>query len=254
MESRGLVGFLRWFGELTFFVLNVFRATITPPFHFGELLRQMYEIGVRSLPLVVLAGAAIGVVLSLHSRDSLVRFGATSLVPVLIVMSVIKETGPIITALIVSGRVGAGIGAELGSMRVTEQIDAIEASAVDPVRLLAVTRVTACILMLPLLTIFANFSAIVMGWIANTVVEYISFTRYIDSGFRVVNFSDLLPSTFRTAAFGAIIGVIGCFQGMRTKGGTEGVGRSATSSVVLSSLFVIIADVLLVRIIQIIWG
>lgn len=246
-----LLSFFEWFGELGIFCGRLARAAVTPPFEFRELLRQMDEIGAKSLPLVAMAGAAVGVVLSLHTRDSLIRFGAKSLLPVVIVMSIIKESGPIITALVVSGRVGAGIGAELGSMKVTEQIDAIEVSAVNPYKFLVATRVVACVLMLPLLTIVADFCGIMVGWIANTLVEPVALQLYLNEGFERVKFSDLLPSTLRTAVFGLIIGVIGSFQGMRTEGGTEAVGRSATSAVVLSSLFVILADVVLVRFIQI---
>jgi len=212
-------------------------------------VRQMDAIGAKSLPLVALAGAATGVVLSLQGRDSLTRFGAKSLLPAAIVFSILRETGPIITGLVVSGRVGAGIGAELGSMKVTEQIDAMEASAVDPYKFLVATRVLACIAMLPLLTVAADFCGIVMGWVASTLAEPVSLRLFINNGLKNVTFHDVLPPTFKTAVFGAIIGVIGCFQGMRTRGGTEGVGRAATSSVVLSSLFIILADVLLVRVI-----
>src|SRR5215208_5540725 len=177
-----------WFGEIGKFCMQFIRAAVTPPYEGRELLRQMDEIGAKSLPLVALAGAAIGVVLSLHTRDSLVRFGAESLLPALIIVSIVKESGPIITALVVSGRVGAGLGAELGSMKVTEQIDAIEASAVNPYKYLAVTRVAACMLMLPLLTLVANFCGIVMGWVANAMVEPISFRLYINDGFESVEF------------------------------------------------------------------
>jgi phospholipid/cholesterol/gamma-HCH transport system permease protein len=245
------IALFEWFGELGLFCGRLVRAAFVPPYEGQELVRQMDEIGSKSLPLVALAGAAIGVVLSLHTRDSLARFGAKSLLPAVIVMSIIKESGPIITALVVSGRVGAGIGAELGSMKVTEQIDAMEASAVNPYKFLAATRVLACVLMLPLLTIAANFCGIIMGWIANTLVEPISLTLFVTEGFKRMTFNDLLPPTFKTTVFGFIIGLVGCFQGMRTRGGTEGVGRSATSSVVLASLFVILADVLLVRLIQV---
>jgi phospholipid/cholesterol/gamma-HCH transport system permease protein len=243
-----------WFGEVAIFVGHMARAAITPPYEVRELIRQMDEVGSKSLPLVVLAGAAMGVVLSLHTRDSLLRFGAETLLPVLIVMSVIKESGPIITALVVSGRVGAGIGAELGSMKVTEQIDAIEASAVDPHKFLIATRVLACVLMLPLLTLAADFSGIVMGWVATTLADPISFNLYLEEGTKTLAYRDFLPATFRTTIFGFIIGVVGCFQGMRTSGGTEGVGRSATSAVVLASLFVILADVLLVRLMLVFFG
>jgi phospholipid/cholesterol/gamma-HCH transport system permease protein len=240
---------LGWFGDLGIFFWRVLRAAITPPFEFRELFRQLDEVGSKSLPLVALAGSAIGVVLSLETRYSLTRFGAKSLLPAAIVFSVIHETGPIITGLVVSGRVGAGIGAELASMKVTEQIDAIEASAVNPYRLLASTRIVACIIMLPLLTLAADLCGVVFGWVAQALVEPISLHQFIDAGFKGADFNDFLPPTFKTAVFGLIIGLVACFQGMRTTGGAEGVGRAATSSVVLSSLFVILADVVLVKLI-----
>jgi phospholipid/cholesterol/gamma-HCH transport system permease protein len=244
-----LTGFLEWFGDIGLFCARVIKAAVTPPYEGRELLRQMDQIGARSLPLVALAGSAIGVVLSMHTRDSLVRFGAKSLLPAIIILSLIKESGPIITALVVSGRVGAGIGAELGSMKVTEQIDAIEASAVNPYKFLAATRVLACMLMLPLLTIVADFCGIVTGWLTNTLTEPMPFKLFLNYGLAQAGFDDMLPWTFKTVVFGFIIGLIGCFQGMRAKGGTEGVGRAATSAVVLGSLFVILADVVLVRLI-----
>jgi phospholipid/cholesterol/gamma-HCH transport system permease protein len=251
-SSRGLISkFLEWFGDLGIFSWQVLRAAVTPPFEFRELFRQLDEIGSKSLPLVALAGAATGVVLSMEARYSLTRFGAKSLLPAAIVFSVIHETGPIITGLVVSGRVGAGIGAELASMKVTEQIDAVEASAVNPYRLLAATRILACILMLPLLTLVADAAGLFMGWVAQALVEPLSFHQFINSGLNGAGFNDFLPPTFKTAVFGLIIGLIACFQGMRTQGGAAGVGRAATSSVVLSSLFVILADVVLVKLILI---
>jgi len=243
------VSILEWFGEMGMFCGQLFRAAVTPPYEGRELLRQMDEIGTKSLPLVVLSGAAIGVVLSLHTRDTLILFGAKSLLPSLIILSVIRESGPIITALVVSGRVGAGIGAELGSMKVTDQIDAIEASAVNPYKLLAATRVVACMLMLPLLTVVADACAIVTGWLTNRLAEPMSLRYYVTNGFEWMAFGDLIPSTLKTMVFGLLIGLVGCFQGMRTAGGTEGVGRSATSSVVIASLFVILADVVLAKLI-----
>jgi phospholipid/cholesterol/gamma-HCH transport system permease protein len=242
-------GFLEWFGELGIFVWQVLRAAVRPPLEGRELVRQLDDIGSKSLPLVALAGAAIGAVLALESRYSLVRFGAKSLLPAAVIFSIIHETGPIVTGLVVSGRVGAGIGAELGSMKVTEQIDAIEASGVNPYKLLAFTRILACILMLPLLTLAADFCGVLVGWIVDTLADPISFHKFLHTGFAGTSFSDFLAPTFRTAVFGLLIGTIACFQGMRSQGGTEGVGRSATSSVVLSSLFVILADVILVKLI-----
>jgi phospholipid/cholesterol/gamma-HCH transport system permease protein len=238
-----------WFGELGVFVARAAKALFTLPFEWSEFVHQLDAAGSKSLPLVALAGAATGVVLSLQSRASLVRFGAKSMLPTMLVFSVVKEMGPIITGLVASGRIGAGIGAELGSMKVTEQIDAMEASAVNPYKYLAATRILACILVLPMLTLAADACGILLGWVANTLAEPISFQLFINNGMNGVTFSDFLPPTLKTAVYGLIIGTVSCFQGMRTSGGTAGVGRSATSSVVLSSLFIILADVLLVRLI-----
>lgn len=253
-SGPGLIGgFFEWFGDLGVFSYQVARAAVTRPFEFRELVRQLDEIGSKSLPLVALAGAATGVVLSMETSSSLAMFGAKSMLPAAIVWSVIQEMGPIITGLVVSGRVGAGIGAELASMKVTEQIDAIEASALNPYRLLAATRIVACILMMPLLTLAADAGGLLMGWLAETLADPISLRQFIDVGFKGASFHMFLPPTLKTAFFGLIIGLVACFQGMRTKGGAAGVGRAATNSVVLSSLFVILADVVLVKLILILF-
>jgi phospholipid/cholesterol/gamma-HCH transport system permease protein len=247
----GVAGVFAWFGELALFCWRLARVAFAPPWEGAELIRQMDSIGSKSLPLVALAGAATGIVLSLQTRDTLTQFGARSMLPAVIVFSIVKESGPVITGLIVSGRVGAGIGAEIGSMKVTEQIDAMEASAVDPYKYLVATRVLACIAMLPLLTLAADFCGIFMGWVSNTLVQPISLRLFFETGTKGMEFSDFLPPTFKTTVYGLIIGIIACFQGMRTEGGTEGVGKSTTSAVVLSSLFLILADVVLVRLIQV---
>ncbi len=244
-----LQAMVEWVGDLGFFSWRVMKAMVKPPYETAEFFRQLDAIGAKSLPLAALAGAATGIVLSLQTRDSLTRFGAKSLLPAVIVFSMVKETGPIITGLVASGRIGAGIGAELGSMRVTEQIDAMEASAVDPNHFLVATRVLACIVAMPLLTVAADFCGVIMGWVATTLAQPVSFRLFLFNGFHGVTFNDILPPTFKTAIFGLIIGLVSCFQGMRTRGGTEGVGRSATNSVVLSSLLIIVADVLLVQLI-----
>src|SRR5579862_8740862 len=247
--SAEVVSFFEWFGDLGLFCKQLFQALVSLPFEGRELLRQMDAIGAKSFPLVALAGAATGVVLSLQTRESLTRFGAKSMLPAVIVFSMIRETGPIITGLVVSGRVGAGIGAELGSMKVTEQIDAMEASAVNTYKFLAGTRVLACIVALPLLTLAADVCGILMGWVADTLHEPVSLQFFLNKGLNGVTFNDVLPPTLKTLVFGLIIGLVSWFQGMNTSGGTEGVGRSATSAVLLSSLFIILADVLLVRLI-----
>ena len=248
-----IIGFFDWFGNLGIFTWRVLRAAVTPPYEWRELIRQLDEVGSQSLPLVALAGVAVGAVLSMEVRSSMARFGATSILPSAVVFSVIQEMGPTITGLVVSGRVGAGIGAQLASMKVTEQIDAIEASAINPYRLLAATRILACILMLPLLTVAADACGVLMGWVAQTLVQPISFHQFIDAGFRGATLKDFLPPTLKTAAFGLIIGLVASFQGMRTIGGAEGVGRAATNSVVIASLFVILADVVLVKLILVVF-
>jgi len=239
--------FFEWFGELGLFSADVARAGASRRFSIRELLRQCDEIGARSVWLVAVAGAAIGVVLTLETRNSLIRFGAESSLPAIIMISIMRETGPIIAGLIVSGRVGAGIAAELGSMKVTEQIDAMEVSAINPYRYLAATRILACILMLPLLTIACDFSGILMGWLVNTLAHPITLRQFVDIGLKHATFNDFLPPTFKTTVFGFIIGVVSCFQGMRVTGGTAGVGRAVTNAVVLSSLLIILADVVLVK-------
>ena len=241
------IKFFEWFGDLAIFCGRLARSAFVPPYEGREFIRQLDELGAKSMPLVALAGAATGAVLSLETRDSLLRFGAKSLLPAVIVISIIKESAPIITALVVSGRVGAGIGAELGAMKVTEQIDAIEASAVDPYKFLVATRVLACVLMLPLLTLVADLCGILMGWVTNTLMEPTSLRLFIGSGFKDLTFNDFVPSTIKTCVFGFIVGIVACFQGMRAHGGTQGVERSATSAVVLSSVFIVLADVVLVR-------
>jgi phospholipid/cholesterol/gamma-HCH transport system permease protein len=250
---RLLTAAFEWFGELGIFSARLLRAAFSAPVEWREIVRQCDQIGSLSLPLVALAGAATGVVLELETRDSLTRYGAKSMLPAVIIFALIKESGPIIAGLMVAARAGAGIGAQIGSMRVTEQIDAMEVSAVDPYKFLVFTRVLACVLMVPLLTLAANFFGVLFGWIASWIQDGISLRLFVERGFQVVAFSDFIPSTLKTSIFGLIIGLVACFQGMGTTGGTEGVGRATTSSVVLSSLFVILADVVLVRLILVIW-
>jgi phospholipid/cholesterol/gamma-HCH transport system permease protein len=246
-----VVGFFEWFGDLGAFFSRLVRTTLGPPYEGRAFLHQLDSIGPKSLPLVLLAGGATGVVMSMQMHDALVRLGAKSMLPAVIVYSMLKETGPIITALVVSGRVGAGIGAEIGSMKVTQQVDAMEASAVNPMKFLVLTRVMACILMMPLLTLAATFFGIFMGWVATTLTDPIALQLFVLKGLKGATFNDFLPPILKTTVFGLIIGLVASFQGMRTRGGTEGVGRSATSSVVLCSLFIILADVVLVRLIQV---
>jgi phospholipid/cholesterol/gamma-HCH transport system permease protein len=226
-------------------VVEAFR----PPYEPGEILRHLYQFGTRSAPLILIAGFAIGVVLSMHTRASLERFGAEALIPSGLAIALIRETGPLTTGLLVSGRVGAGIGAEIGAMNVTEQIDALEANAVDAFKYLAVTRIIACMIAMPLLTTLMNFAGIFGGYVAEAVVSGMSWPLYFERSFLYISFSDIIPATLKTIVFGYLIAVISCYLGFTTSRGTEGVGEASTRSVVIASMLIILSDVVLVKII-----
>jgi phospholipid/cholesterol/gamma-HCH transport system permease protein len=247
--GQGVLGILAWIGEVSLFGLRALREAVLPPYEIGEVVRHVFEIGWRSAPLIATSGLAIGVVLSMHTRASLERFGAEALIPAGLAIALIRETGPLITALLVAGRVGAGIGAELGAMKVTEQIDALEAVAVDSFKFLAVTRIVACVLAMPLLTAITDFCGIVGGFLAETAISGMSWQLYFRRAFSLIEYQDFIPSTMKTAVFGMIIGTIACYLGFTTTQGTEGVGRASTRAVVLSSIFIIVTNVVLVRLI-----
>ncbi len=209
--------------------------------------------GWRSLPLIVTSGLAIGVVLSMHTRATMERFGAEALIPAALAVALISETGPLMTGLLVSGRVGAGIGAELGGMKVTEQIDALEALAVDSFHYLAVSRIVACTVVLPILTTVMNFAGLVGGFLAETTISNVSLKLYFHEAFAGIGFMDYILPTLKTLVFGFIIGTISSYLGYTTTGGSEGIGRASMRSVVLSSMVLIVINVLLVRIIFILF-
>ena len=247
--GSAILALLMWIGDVTLFGARALRDALLPPYEVGEIARQMFEIGWRSLPLIATSGVAIGVVLSMHTRASLERFGAEALIPAGLAIALIRETGPLVTALLVSGRVGAGIGAELGAMKVTEQIDALEAVAVDSFKYLAVTRIVACIFAMPILTTVTDFCGIVGGWIAETTISGMSGQLYFHRAFSLIQFQDFVPATLKTAVFGLIIGTIASYLGFTTTQGTEGVGRASTLSVVVSSILIIVTNVVLVKLI-----
>ena len=242
-----LLSLFAWVGDVALFGGRALYEALLPPYEFKETWRHVYEIGWRSTPLIALSGLAIGVVLSMHTRASLERFGAESMIPAGLAIALIRETGPLTAGLLVSGRVGAGIGAELGAMRVTEQIDALEAVAVDSFKFLAVTRIVACIIAMPLLTAVIDFSGIFGGYIAEASVSGMSAGLYFHRAFSIVEFGDFIPATCKTAVFGFIIGTVASYLGFHTTQGTEGVGRTSTSSVVLSSICIILVNVVLVK-------
>ena len=236
-------------GEFAVFAGKAARQIFVPPFEFKETVRQLYELGLRSAPLIAVSGLAVGVVLSMHTRASLERFGAESMIPAGLAMALVRETGPLTAGLLLSGRIGAGIGAELGAMRVTEQIDALEASAVDAFRYLVVTRVIACVIALPLLTTIMNFAGMLGGFMAETAATGMSIGLYFNRAFSLIEMSDYIPATLKTMVFGFLIATVSCFLGFTTTSGTEGVGRASTRAVVLSSILIIVANVVLVRLI-----
>ncbi len=195
--GAAILGALTLIGEISFFGLRALREAFLPPYEFGEIVRHVYDIGWRSAPLIALSGFAIGVVLSMHTRASLERFGAEAMIPAGLAIALIRETGPLVTGLLVSGRVGAGIGAELGAMKVTEQIDALEAVAVDSFKFLAVTRILACILAMPLLTAIMDFCGIIGGFLAETAISGMSWELYFQRAFSLIEFQDFIPSTMK---------------------------------------------------------
>ena len=252
MLERAGTAAVSWFatvGDASLFAAKAARAIFVPPFELRETIRQTYELGLKSVPLIAVSGLAVGVVLSMHTRASLERFGAESMIPAGLAMALVRETGPLTVGLLLSGRIGAGIGAELGAMRVTEQIDALEASAVDAFRYLVVTRVIACIIALPILTSVMNFAGIMGGFLAEASATGMSLSVYFNRAFSLIDMTDYIPATLKTMVFGFIIATTSSYLGFTTESGTEGVGQASTKSVVLSSILIIVSNVLLVRLI-----
>jgi len=237
-------------GDFIFFSLRFFKEVFKPPYPFKEFLRQCFQIGYKSLPLVALTGFIIGLVLTLQSRPSLVEFGAESLLPGMISNSIIREIGPVITALICAGKIGSAIGAELGSMRVTEQIEAMEVSAINPYRYLVVTRVLATTLMVPLLIIITDAIGLYGSYVAMNIHSDIGLQRFFSAALVKLDFSDIFPATIKSFFFGFFIGIIGCYKGYNAKGGTESVGKAANAAVVSASLAVFVLDMIAVQIID----
>jgi phospholipid/cholesterol/gamma-HCH transport system permease protein len=247
--GRGIAAGVAWVGDVSLFGVRALAVAVRPPFEFREIVRQVYELGVKSVPLIAVAGFAVGVVLSMHTRASLERFGAESMIPAGLAIALVRETGPLTAALLLSGRIGAGIGAELGAMRVTEQIDALEAAAVNAFKYLVVTRAIACMIALPILTTIMNFSGMLGGFVAEMAASGMSLKLYMQRSFSMIGFADYVPSTMKTVVFGFIIAIVSSYLGFNTSQGTEGVGRASTRSVVLSSMVIILINVVLVKLI-----
>ncbi|GHN02685.1 ABC transporter permease [Cytophagales bacterium WSM2-2] len=243
-------GFLEEVGGISGFVGRFFREGFKPRYELAELIRQCYWVGYKSLPLVGITAFIMGLVLTIQSRPTLVKFGAASMLPMMIAVSLVREISPVITALICAGKIGSGMGAELGSMRVTEQIDAMEVSGTNPFKYLIVTRVLATTLMLPVLANLSNAISLYGGYLGVNIRGNISWDLYWTQVFDALNYSDLVPSVVKTFFFGFAIGIVGCYKGYNSSKGTEGVGRSANSAVVVASLLVFIIDLIAVQIID----
>lgn len=235
-------------GDFFLFLWLTTREAFSREFEFKEFLRQCYQIGNKTLPLISVTGVVIGLVLTIQSRPVLVDFGAESMLPAMVALSIIREMGPVVTGLICAGKIGSGMGAELGSMKVSEQIDAMEVSSTHPIRFLVVTRVLAATLMIPILVLYADALGILGSWAGANIKGNVTFVLFFSQAFSAITFMDFLPAVIKTFFFGAAIGFVGCFKGYTAGRGTESVGKAANSSVVMASLFVILIDLVAVQI------
>jgi len=235
-------------GDVTSFTGRYFREILSPRFEFKEFIRQCFYIGYKSLILVAITAFIMGLVLTIQARPTLVEFGAAAWLPRMVSVSIVREIAPVMTALICAGKIGSGIGAELGSMKVTEQIDAMDVSGTNPYKYLVVTRVTAAFLMIPILAVLANAVSLYGAYLGTNIRGNLSWDLFWNQVFETLTYSDVIPSLLKTFFFGFAIGIIGCYEGFNSRKGTEGVGRSANSAVVVSSLLVFIIDLIAVQI------
>ena len=240
--------FLTNIADVFLFITRVTKETFSRNFEFKEFLHQCFQIGYKSLPLISVTGVIMGLVLTIQARPALLSFGAVSMLPGMVAVSLIREMGPVITALICAGKIGSGMGAELGSMKVSEQIDAMEVSSTNPMKFLIVTRVLAATMMIPLLVLYADALGILGCWAGANLKGNLTFILFFSQAFSQIEFIDFLPALVKTFFFGAVIGFVGCYKGYTAGRGTESVGIAANSAVVLSSLLVIIIDLIAVQI------
>jgi phospholipid/cholesterol/gamma-HCH transport system permease protein len=253
-NKSSLYIFFDTIGNLSNFTMQFFKDFLLPPYEIDVIKKHMYDLGVKTFPIVSVTGFIIGFVLALQSEPVLRRFGAEAFLPAMVSISVVRELGPVLTAIIFAGRVSSGIGAEIASMRITEQIDAMELSAIDPYKYLVVTRVIATTLILPLLTMYVIIIALIGCYIAILLSTPTSVVYYITAVQEALTFQDLIPGVAKTFVFGFIVGIIGSFKGYYATKGTEGVGIASTSAVVLSSLLILIFDAILVKITLVVWA
>lgn len=233
--------------DISKFIIQFFKELFTPPFEYQEVIKQCYQVGYKSLSLITLTAFITGIVFTDHSRPALADFGATSWLPSMIGIAIVKALAPLITALICAGKVGSQIGAELGSMKVTEQIDAMEVSAIDPYKFLVVTRVIATTLMVPILTLYSAFIGLTGSFLDVHAKDQTSLTVFIHDAFFKIGYAEIMSTLIRSLLFGFTIGIVGCYKGFTTSQGTEGVGRAANSSVVIIMFLVFIEEMVIVK-------
>jgi phospholipid/cholesterol/gamma-HCH transport system permease protein len=230
------------------FVIEFFKQAFVPPFHFSEIIHQCYEIGIKTLSLITITGFITGVVFTKQSRPSLEDFGATSWLPSLIGIAIIRALAPLVTAIICAGKVGSGIGAELGSMKVTEQIDAMEVSAINPFKYLVVTRVIATTISIPTLVFYCITVGLLGSYLNVHLEEATSFVTFIKNAFSSIHFIDLSTSIIKSIAFGFTIGIVGCYKGFHATKGTVGVGQAANRAVIVSMFLIFLEEMIIVQV------
>lgn len=232
------------------FIGRFFKEMLKPPYEGNEILRQCYDVGVKSLALITVTGFITGLVFTKQSRPPLAEFGATSWLPSLVGIAVVKSLAPLVTALICAGKVGSSIGAELGSMRVTEQVDAMDVSGVNAFKYLVVTRVLATSLMLPMLMMYSAFVGMLGSFLDIHANEQTSLLTFVQKAFEKITFLDFASSIFRSIVFGFTIGITGCFKGYNTSQGTQGVGKSANLAVVISMFLIFIEEMVIIQMVN----
>lgn len=230
------------------FIARFFKEVFQRPFEFREIIHQCYEVGFKSIPLITLTGFVIGIVFTRQSRPPLIEFGAASWLPSLIGIAFVRALGPLVTGLIAAGKVGSNIGAELGSMKVTEQIDAMDVSAVNPYKFLVVTRVVATTVMIPVLTLYCTFVGLMGSFLNVHQNELTSFVTYFQSAFAQVSFLDLSSGVVKSIIYGFTIGIVGCYRGFNATNGTQGVGKAANRAVVFSMFLIFAEEIIVVQI------
>lgn len=246
--SRVLDGAFLSLYRVAAFIGKFFMELFRPPYEFNEIVRQCYSVGYKSLMLISLTAFITGMVFTKQSRPSLAEFGATSWLPSLVSIAIIKALAPLVTALICAGKVGSNIGAELGSMKVTEQIEAMEVSATNPFKYLVVSRILATTLMIPILSFYFGGLGLFGSFMDIQANEHTSFFFFFKAAFDKISFGDLYTSIVKAVVFGFTIGTVGCMQGYRAKQGTVGVGRAANSAVVISMFLIFIEEITIVQI------